>query len=198
MQKTAWAAVGVAAFLILIKLVAYLLTDSIAMLASLADSALDVFASSINLLAIRHALTPADYEHRFGHGKAEPMAGLMQGAFIAGSVAFLTIESVGRLMAPHPIEHGMVALGVMAVSIAATIALVAVQQITVARTGSIAISADRMHYVGDLADQSRRGAGHGAVDAVRPAGSPIRSSASSSPRSCRGAPGMSSARATTS
>ena len=151
MQKTAWAAVGVASFLILIKLVAYLMTDSIAMLASLADSALDVFASSINLLAIRHALTPADQEHRFGHGKAEPMAGLMQAAFIAGSVAFLTIESVGRLIAPHPIEHGMVAIGVMVVSVGVTAILVAVQQITVARTNSVAISADRMHYVGDLA-----------------------------------------------
>ncbi len=150
MQKTAWAAVGVASFLILIKLVAYLMTDSIAVLASLADSALDVFASSINLLAIRHALTPADQEHRFGHGKAEPMAGLMQAAFIAGSVAFLTIESAGRMIQPHPIEHGWLALGVMAVSIAATLALVALQQITVARTKSVAISADRMHYVGDL------------------------------------------------
>jgi ferrous-iron efflux pump FieF len=150
MRKTAWAAVAVAGFLIAIKLVAYLLTDSIAMLASLADSALDVFASSVNLLAIRHALTPADYEHRFGHGKAEPMAGLMQGAFIAGSVAFLTIESAGRLIQPHPIEHGMIAIAVMAVSIAVTIALVALQQITVARTGSVAIGADRMHYVSDL------------------------------------------------
>lgn len=150
MQRAAWAAVGVASFLILIKLVAYLLTDSIAMLASLADSALDVFASSINLLAIRHALTPADSEHRFGHGKAEPMAGLMQGAFIAGSVAFLAIESASRLIAPHPIEHGLFAIGVMGVSIAVTIALVALQQITVARTGSVAIGADRMHYVGDL------------------------------------------------
>lgn len=150
MQKTAWAAVGVASFLIVIKLVAYLMTDSIAMLASLADSALDVFASTINLLAIRHALTPADTEHRFGHGKAEPLAGLMQAAFIAGSVAFLTIESAGRLIQPHKIEHGLMALGVMGVSILATLALVTVQQITVARTKSVAISADRMHYLSDL------------------------------------------------
>ncbi len=150
MQRTAWAAVGVAIFLILLKAVAYVLTDSIAMLASLADSALDVFASSINLLAIRHALTPADYEHRFGHGKAEPMAGLMQSAFIGGSVVFLGIESVGRLVAPHPIAHGSIAILVMAVSIAVTLALVTIQQITVAKTGSVAISSDRMHYVGDL------------------------------------------------
>jgi len=150
MQRTAWAAVATAAVLIAMKLVAYIVTDSIAMMASLADSALDLFASSVNLLAIRQALTPADAEHRFGHGKAEPLAGLMQGAFIAGSVAFLSIESVSRLIAPHTIEHGGIALGVMGVSIAITFLLVILQQITVRRTGSLAIGADRLHYVGDL------------------------------------------------
>ncbi len=150
MTRTAWAAVATAGLLIAMKLVAYLLTDSIAMLASLADSSLDLFASSINLLAIRQALTPADAEHRFGHGKAEPLAGLMQGAFIAGSVAFLSIESVSRLIQPHRIEHGAVALGVMGVSIAITFALVILQQITVRRTGSLAIGADRVHYLSDL------------------------------------------------
>ena len=150
MRRTAWAAVAVAGVLIAMKLVAYIMTDSIAMMASLADSGLDIFASSINLLAIRQALTPADAEHRFGHGKAEPLAGLMQGAFIAGSVAFLSIESVSRLIEPHAIERGGVALGVMGVSIALTLGLVLLQQITVARTGSLAIGADRMHYVGDL------------------------------------------------
>jgi ferrous-iron efflux pump FieF len=150
MQRTAWAAVATAALLIAMKLVAYIVTDSIAMMASLADSALDLFASSVNLLAIRQALTPADAEHRFGHGKAEPLAGLMQGAFIAGSVAFLSIESVSRLIAPHTIEHGAIALGVMGVSIAITIVLVLLQQFTVARTGSLAIGADRMHYLGDV------------------------------------------------
>jgi ferrous-iron efflux pump FieF len=150
MTRAAWAAVGVASLLILLKTVAYIVTDSIAMMASLADSALDLFASSINLLAIRHALTPADDEHRFGHGKAEPLAGLVQAAFIAGSVAFLIIESASRLVAPHPIEQGWLALGIMGISIATTIALLLVQQLAISRTGSVAISADRMHYAGDL------------------------------------------------
>jgi ferrous-iron efflux pump FieF len=150
MTRAAWAAVSVAALLIVLKAVAYIMTDSIAMMASLADSALDLFASSINLIAIRHALIPADPEHRFGHGKAEPLAGLAQAAFIAGSVAFLMIESASRLVEPHPIENSWLALAVMAVSIALTTGLVTVQQITVRRTGSIAIGADRMHYLGDL------------------------------------------------
>ena len=150
MRRAAWAAVAVASLLILLKAVAYVITDSIAMLASLADSGLDLIGSTINLLAISQALTPADREHRFGHGKAEPLAGLAQGAFIAGSVTFLIIESASRLISPHPIEHGSVGLIVMAVSIAAVTALVVVQRMVVARTGSLAIKADSLHYAGDL------------------------------------------------
>jgi len=150
MRRTAWAAVAVAGLLVAIKTVAYIVTDSIAMMASLADSALDVFASTINLLAIYHSLTPADAEHRFGHGKSEPLAGLAQGAFIAGSVAFLVIESASRLFAPHTIEHGGLGFAVMGVSIVATAALVVLQRIAIARTGSIAIGADSAHYMGDV------------------------------------------------
>ena len=150
MIRVAMAAVGVASLLVVMKTVAYIVTDSIAMMASLADSALDVFASGVNLLAIIHALSPADREHRFGHGKAEPLAGLGQGAFIAGSAAFLVIESISRLIAPHPIEYAGVGLAVMGVSIAATIVLVIAQRMVVLRTGSVAVGADRMHYLGDI------------------------------------------------
>ncbi|MBU6299386.1 MAG: cation diffusion facilitator family transporter [Alphaproteobacteria bacterium] len=150
MRRVAFAAVGTASFLVLLKTVAFVLTGSIAMMASLADSALDVIASFVNLLAIRHALTPADAEHRFGHGKAEPLAGLAQSAFIGGSSVFLVIESVRRIIEPHIIHRGDAGLLVMGVSIVVTIVLVAAQQITVRRTGSIAIGADRMHYVSDI------------------------------------------------
>jgi ferrous-iron efflux pump FieF len=150
MRRAARAAVAVAALLIVLKAVAYVITDSIAMMASLADSGLDLIGSTINLLAVSQALTPADREHRFGHGKAEPLAGLAQGAFIAGSATFLVIESVSRLVSPHRIEHGWVGLVVMAVSIVAVAALVTVQRFAVARTGSLAIGADLLHYLGDL------------------------------------------------
>jgi ferrous-iron efflux pump FieF len=151
MRRTAWAAVATAAVLILLKAIAYVITDSIAIMASLADSGLDLIASSINLLAIHQALTPADREHRFGHGKAEPLAGLAQGAFIAGSSTFLVIESIGRLVSPRPVSHVGVGLVVMAFSIAAVFVLVIFQRFTVGRTHSIAIGADLVHYLGDLA-----------------------------------------------
>src|SRR3974390_2726395 len=103
MRRVAWAAVGVAGFLILLKAIAYIVTGSIAVMASLADSGLDLVGSTINLLAVSHALAPADREHRFGHGKAEPLAGLAQGAFIAGSATFLVIQPVTRPIPPPPL-----------------------------------------------------------------------------------------------
>jgi len=150
MRGAAFAAVAVSAVLVVLKAAAYVVTGSVAMMASLADSALDLFASSINLFAIREALTPADREHRFGHGKAEPLAGLAQGAFIAGSATFLVVESIGRIVSPRGVDHAFVGLAVMIVSIAAVLGLVIYQRLAVSRTGSIAIRADRIHYLGDL------------------------------------------------
>jgi ferrous-iron efflux pump FieF len=150
MRRAALAAVSVSTVLVALKAAAYVATSSVAMMASLADSALDLFASSINLFAIREALAPADREHRFGHGKAEPLAGLAQSAFITGSATFLVIESIDRIVSPRAVDRAVVGLAVMVVSIAAVLGLVLYQRLAVKRTGSIAIRADRLHYVGDL------------------------------------------------
>jgi ferrous-iron efflux pump FieF len=137
--------------LIVIKLWAWLATSSVAMLASFVDSTLDLVASGLNLLAVRHALTPADREHRFGHGKAEALAGLGQAAFIGGSAAFLLFESLSRLMAPRPVEQSVLGLAVIGISIALTIALVTFQRYVIKRTRSLAIGADHLHYLTDIA-----------------------------------------------
>jgi len=150
MRRAAWASVSVSLFLVGIKAFAYFASHSVAMLASLADSALDLFTSSINLIAIRQALTPADAEHRFGHGKAEPLAGLAQGAFITASALFLVIQAVNRILAPEPIEHSIAALVVMCVAIACAIGLILYERQVVAKTGSLAVEADQTHYFGDL------------------------------------------------
>ena len=97
-----YASVTVAALLIAAKFVAWLETGSVALLSSLVDSLLDAVASLVNLVAVRHAMSPADREHRFGHGKAEPLAGLAQAAFIAGSALLLTLEAIHRFASPLP------------------------------------------------------------------------------------------------
>ena len=151
MRRAAIASICVALVLTALKAGAYLASNSVAMLASMADSGLDLLASAVNYAAIRQALTPADREHRFGHGKAEPLAGLVQSAFIAASALFLLVQSVERLLDPAPIEHSGAALAVMGVSIALTAMLVVYQNRAVAASRSTAIRADRAHYAGDLA-----------------------------------------------
>ena len=150
MRAATYASVAVAGTLIVVKLAAWLFTDSVSLLSTLIDSLLDAAASMINLLAVRHALTPADREHRFGHGKAEPLAALGQTAFIAGSAVFLVIEAGHRLFAPRPVLHVEVGIGVMILAIVVTFALTRFQAHVVRKTGSVAIKADSLHYVGDI------------------------------------------------
>jgi ferrous-iron efflux pump FieF len=145
-----YASVAVALLLISAKFAAWLETGSVALLSSLIDSLLDAVASIVNLLAVRHALTPADREHRFGHGKAEPLAVLGQSAFITGSALLLLAEAVRRLIHPATVENPPAGIAVMVFSIVVTIALVLYQRHVVRRTGSIAITADELHYRGDL------------------------------------------------
>jgi ferrous-iron efflux pump FieF len=144
------AAVVAAGTLIVVKAAAWFATGSVSVLSSLLDSLLDVAASVLNLIAVRHALTPADREHRFGHGKAEPLAGLGQAAFITGSALLLFGEAAQRLFSPPPIQHWDIGVAVMIFSMAVTIGLVRFQRYVVSETGSLAIGADELHYRGDI------------------------------------------------
>ncbi|MGE5504898.1 MAG: cation diffusion facilitator family transporter [Actinomycetota bacterium] len=150
MQWATWASTATAITLIVVKLAAWGMTGSVALLSTLIDSALDAGASIVNLLAVRHALQPADREHRFGHGKAEALAGLGQSAFIVGSGALLLVEAVKRLVHPEPVTNGVIGIAVMAFSIVATALLVQFQKAVIRRTGSVAIAADSLHYTGDV------------------------------------------------
>ena len=149
-RMATYASVAVAAVLIGVKFAAWLETGSVALMSSLVDSLLDAVASLVNLVAVRHAMSPADREHRFGHGKAEPLAVLGQSAFITGSAMLLLAEAVRRLIWPVPVENPPAGIAVMIFSIAVTIALVLYQRHVVRRTGSIAITADELHYRSDL------------------------------------------------
>ncbi|MGB8274271.1 MAG: cation diffusion facilitator family transporter [Alphaproteobacteria bacterium] len=150
MRLATYAAVGTAGLLIAVKTGAWAATQSVSVLSTLVDSMLDAVASLINLLAVSHALQPADAEHRFGHGKAEPLAGLGQAAFIAGSGMFLVFQVAERLIEPRPVGNGAVGIAVMVFSILATVTLVTFQRYVVRRTRSVAISADSLHYVSDV------------------------------------------------
>jgi len=150
MRLATYASISVAVTLIIAKTIAWGMSSSVSLLATLIDSTLDALASLINLFAVRHALSPADKEHRFGHGKAEALAGLGQAAFIAGSAGFLLLEAGRRIAHPIPLESYGTGMVVMLFSILLTLLLLGFQQHVIRKTDSTAIKADALHYRTDL------------------------------------------------
>ena len=144
------ASVAVASLLIVIKAIAWWLSGSISMLAGLTDSMLDGATSFLNLLAVHYALQPADDDHRYGHGKAESLAGMAQALFIAVSALLIAFQAVERLKNPEPIGAPWVGIGVIVFSLIMTVALLMLQHRVVKATGSNAVRADSLHYRSDL------------------------------------------------
>jgi ferrous-iron efflux pump FieF len=159
MRLAAVASMSVAVILIVAKTAAWWITDSMSMLSSLVDTALDLVASLVTLVAVRQALVPADAEHRFGHGKAEALSGLVQAGFIAASGIALLLAVAERLINPHPVREEDVGVAISALAIALTLGLVSFQRHVVKRSGSIAIGADMAHYKTDLVANLATGAG---------------------------------------
>ncbi len=143
--------VATALVLVSIKMAAWIGSDSTAMLASMADSGLDLVASLVTFFAVRYAAAPPDAEHRFGHGKAEAFASLVQAGLVFASAALIAREAVGDFLDPHPLQQEGWAVAVMAVSIGLTLMLLRAQSLVLRQTSSVAVSGDRAHYASDLA-----------------------------------------------
>ncbi|RRQ24282.1 cation diffusion facilitator family transporter [Guyparkeria sp. SCN-R1] len=150
MRMVTTASVTLALTLIALKLAASITTNSVSMLASLIDSTMDLLASLVTLVAVRIALQPPDEDHRYGHGKAEPLAALAQATFIAGSGVFLLIEALQRLIRPQEIDAVEWGVAVMIFSMVATLALITFQRYVIVKTRSPAIKADASHYSMDF------------------------------------------------
>ena len=142
---------SVAFVLVVSKAAVWLASGSIALLASTADSGLDLVASGVTFYAVRYAAAPPDAEHRFGHGKAEAFASLLQAGLVFASAALIGRDAIERLLHPGDIQHEAWGVAVMALSILLTGGLISVQTRLLRRTASVAVSADRAHYAADLA-----------------------------------------------
>jgi ferrous-iron efflux pump FieF len=149
-SRAALASVGTALFLLTLKAYAAWATGSVAMLGSLADTGLDLLASLITLYAVRLAATPADHDHRFGHGKAEALAALAQVGIIAFSALAIGWRAVQRLLSGEATAQAEYGIAVSLIAIGVTLALLAYQRRVIARTASVAIQADHVHYQTDL------------------------------------------------
>jgi ferrous-iron efflux pump FieF len=145
-----------------VKLAAWWFSGSVAMLASLADSGLDVLAALAAYFAVRYAAEPPDREHRFGHGKAEAFASLVQAGLVFASAALVGREAVERILHPRAVGYPLWSLAVMVLSIAMTGALIWAQSRVLRRAKSVAVSGDRLHYAADLVSNLTAFAGIGA------------------------------------
>ena len=150
-RRVTMMSVAMALVLVIIKAVVWVFSDSVALLASMADSALDLVASSATFFAVRYAATPPDAEHRFGHGKAEAFASLIQAGLVFASAALIAQEAIHHLLSPQPVSQELWAIAVMVVSIVLTAGLLTAQTRLLRRAASVAVSADRAHYAADLA-----------------------------------------------
>ena len=146
----AGASLSLATLLALLKLVAAVATGSLAVLSSLIDSLADIAASAITFVAVQISQQPPDRGHRFGHGKAESLSAMAQGALVAGSAVFVLIDAGRRLGDPQPLQSTGIGIAVMSFAIVATLLLVWLQRHVVKLTGSQAINADSVHYRADL------------------------------------------------
>ncbi|WP_312600153.1 MULTISPECIES: cation diffusion facilitator family transporter [Pseudomonas] len=144
------ASLAVAGLLITVKAIAWWFSGSVSLLAGLTDSVLDGAASLFNLLAVRYSLKPADEDHRYGHGKAESLAGITQALFIGASGILIGMQAIGRLKEPEPLGTPLLGIAVMIVSLIVTAGLLILQRHVIQITGSAVIRADSLHYRSDL------------------------------------------------
>ena len=149
-RLTALLAICVAVIMVAMKGFAWFVTGSVALLGAFLDAIMDLSLAVMNFFVIRHAQTPADREHRFGHGKAEALAALAQASFLSLLAAYLIYESALALSDPEPIDESLVGIGIILVSIVLTLGLVFVQKRVAKATQSVAIEADSAHYEADL------------------------------------------------
>lgn len=143
--------VGVAVVLIALKAFALGASGSVSIFASLADSALDLIASLATFFAVRWAALPPDEAHRYGRGKGEALAALVQAGLVFASAVFIGWEAIQRIFDPRPVTGGLWGVGVVVLSIALTGWLVWMQTRALKRSGSVAVHGDRAHYLADLA-----------------------------------------------
>ena len=149
-SRAALASISMALFLVALKTYAAWDTGSVAMLGSLADTTLDLIASLVTFFGVRWAAMPADEDHRYGHGKAEALAALIQVILITISALGIAWRAFDRLRSGQPTEGLELGVGVSVIAMAATFALLAYQRYVIKKTGSVAIQTDHVHYQSDL------------------------------------------------
>jgi cation diffusion facilitator family transporter len=152
-QRTALLSVAAAMFLVTVKLIAGLVSGSLALIAEAAHSATDLVAALLTLFAIRVAVRPADHDHQYGHGKAEHLAALGESSFLILISGLLGWQAIDRLLADSPpeIETSWWVFVLLGVIMAVDAGRAAASWRASQRFHSAALASNALHFASDLA-----------------------------------------------
>lgn len=109
--------------LVVLKVVVAIITGSISILAQAADSFLDLFAIAAIFLAVSWAAKPADEEHRFGHGKVEGVAAIVQAILLLAAGGLIIHSAADKIIKGATVELAEAGIGIMVVSVIVNILL---------------------------------------------------------------------------
>jgi ferrous-iron efflux pump FieF len=137
-------------FLIVLKLGAWMATDSISMRASMNDSILDALTSFLAYHALLFSSISFDRRHNFGHEKVEGIAALFQCLLVIYSGVMIFVDAYETLLNPKPVTNTEIGIAVMVVSCFAVYQLIYFQKYVASKTGSILVKGDSLHYLSDF------------------------------------------------
>ncbi len=143
-------AVVVVIGLVGLKVAVAVVTGSISIIAQAVDSFLDLFAIVITFLAVGIAARPADEKHPFGHGKVEDIAAVVQAILIFAAGGLIIYSAVLRIITGTTIELTEVGMGVMLVSVVASLFLSRHLRRVSQATDSIALEASARNIAVDV------------------------------------------------
>jgi cation diffusion facilitator family transporter len=150
--RSALGSVFAAAFLVTLKLVAGVLSGSLGLVAEAVHSGTDLVAALLTFLALRVAIRPADRDHPYGHGKAEHLAALGEGAFLVLASAFIGVQAIGRLVegGEHEVDANVWTFAVLAVVLVVDVTRMTVSRRAAVRHGSPALASNALHFASDM------------------------------------------------
>lgn len=154
-QRTALVSVAIAGGLAALKLLVGLLSHSLGMVAEAIHSGTDLVAALLTFFAVSVAVRPADLEHPFGHGKAEHLSALGEGAVLVVASIGIAVEALIRLSGgTHAVQARWYVIGVAIVAIVLDAGRWTSSRRVARREGSPALQANALHFALDMVGSS--------------------------------------------
>jgi cation diffusion facilitator family transporter len=150
LRRYAWLSIAAALSTILLKGIAWRLTDSVGLLSDAIESFVNLAGALMALAMLSLADRPADESHPYGHTKAEYFSSAFEGFLIFAAAVWIAVEAVGRLLNPRPVQAAAIGLGVAVVATIVNLATARILMTVGRKSRSITLEADAHHLLTDV------------------------------------------------